>query len=144
MSQSLVLQSEHEKMLEKLQNMQLNNLTARQQEMLEFSKSKFFRLFKELSYSFFGLSDNQLKEFNANELKVLDKLISRKARPWAICQMIFTFGVPVFGWIIGMEGIDEVGYRSWSYLRHRKYLQKAYGENLFLLETLKQMLQPGS
>ena len=144
MPQALVLQNENEKMLEKLRNMQLGNLTAKQQKQLGLAKSQFFNEFNNLSYSFFGLSEDQFKAFSANELKVLDKLISRKARPWAIFQILFTFGIPVVGWIIGSAvGFGEGEFNSYLYLYYRKYLKKIYGEE-FLPEALKHTLQPKS
>lgn len=131
-SQALVLQNGHEKMLEKLRNMQLNNLTAKQQKKLSEHRKAFGRQFTKLSYSFFGLSADQLKGLDTDELKALDELISQKALPWKICQMLFTFGVPIIGWIggsqIGFYGLDGE-FHSWLYLHHRRHLIKAYGKD---------------
>ena len=48
----LVLQTEREKFCSKLQNMRLNNLTAKQQQKLNENKERFCWLFIALSYSF--------------------------------------------------------------------------------------------
>lgn len=126
MARALVLQSEHERTLEKLQHMQLNNLTAKQQIKLLEQKNDFSLAFCKLSYSFLGLSEKQLKEFKTSELKTLDKLISRKAWPWAICQMFFTFGIPFIGWLFGSMAFQDKDFKCWLYLRSRKYLRKVY------------------
>ncbi len=141
-SQSLVLQTEREKFFSKLQNMRLNNLTAKQQTDLSQSKVRFIKFFISLSYIFFGLSREQLKEFNEDELKVLSELISRKARPWQIYQMLFTFGVPFFGWIFGGTALtdESTDFRSCKYLRYRKNLRKICGENYFPFGTFQQYL----
>ncbi|MBI2446655.1 MAG: hypothetical protein HYV51_02415 [Parcubacteria group bacterium] len=136
MSSTLVLQTDREKLIEKLQNMQSNNLTEKQQKRM----MKYRKLFVELNYCFFGLSEYQLKAFSAKEWKVLDELISRKAWPWAIGQMLFTFGIPLVGWIIGPStGLNNEGmFKSWIYIRHRKYFKKIYGKDLSpLFESLK-------
>ncbi|MBI2446653.1 MAG: hypothetical protein HYV51_02405 [Parcubacteria group bacterium] len=127
--QSLVLDG----FSEKLRNMQLNNLTAKQQIKVKI----FFRHFKSLSYSFFGLSETQLKEFSISELVALEKLISHKARPWAICHAIFTFGVPVIGWIGGAGMFFDETLSSWRYLHFRKQFIKILG-NSYMSELLKQ------
>ena len=127
MSSALVLQNEREKVMEKLQNMQLSNSTEKQRKRM----MKFQCLFIKLNYDFFGLSEGQLKGFSAKEWEVLDELISRKARPWAIGQMLFTFGIPFFGWIIGPSiGLESGEFKSWLYLQHRKCFKKIYGKDL--------------
>lgn len=133
--QALVLKNEDEKILEKLRNMQISNSTAKQQDRLKIVKARFYRDFTQLIYSFIGLSRDQLMEFSTDGLKVLDKLVSRKARPWAICQMLFTFGVPFLGWIIGSMLFSDGN--SWSYLHYRKYLIKVYGKEFLSNMTLR-------
>jgi len=139
MSQALVLDG----FSEKLRNMQLNNLTAKQQSKLKNHRQQFILHFLSLSYSFFGLSPNQIKELSETEIKELDKLISRKALPWMIYQIIFTFCVPIFGWIGGpMFGldVDDGGYKSWLYLRHKKRLVDNLGKDYFPFQELEQKL----
>ena len=133
MPQALVLQNENEKMLGKLRNMQLNNLTEGQLNKLVRKRRCFVENFRILSNSFFGLSQIQLVEFSENELKVLERIINRKARPWAICQMIFGFCVPVVGWVFTMEGCLS----NWEYICARKYLEKNLGKNWFPYNELK-------
>ena len=141
-SQALVLQNANEKLMEKLRNIQLNNLTAKQQSNLQEWIKEFIFIFVSLSYSFFGLSASQFKELNETELKELDKLISRKARPWMIYQMIFTFCIPIVGWVGGLQvGLLEGKFRSWLYLRYKKRLVKNLGEDYFPFTRLFRLLE---
>lgn len=129
---ALILQNEREKFISKLQDMRLNNLTAKQQKKLSKNQKRFLYEFNHLSYSFFSLSEYQLKEFSKSELKELDKLISHKAWPWAICQMLFTFGVSIVGWLGGgFIGFWAGEFHSWIYLYRRKYFKKIYGKDSF-------------
>lgn len=134
---ALVSQTDHEKMVSKLQNMILNNLTAKQQKDLSKHRAYFIEHFIELSYILFGLSRNQLREFSDNELIMLEKLIRRKAKLRAIISQVFIFGIPIFGWIIGMICDEEGELHSWSYLHHGKYLKKAHGKDYFPFHELK-------
>lgn len=124
MGQNLILDS----FPEKLRNMRLNNLTAKQIDKTNEAKSMFSTLFGKLCYSFFGLSNNQLNKLSNNELKELDRLIVGKAWPWAISQMLFTFCVPIFGWITGLFSLYNGEFASWTYLHNRKRLKKIYGK----------------
>lgn len=137
--QSLVLQTEREKFLSRLQNLRLNNLTQKQQNDLSLYSDKFTDSFVWLSYKFIGLSKKQLEEFSTNEIKILDELISRKAWPWAICQVIFAFGFPVIGWIFG--NVFWYEFKSWHYIYYRQRLRKINGKKFFSFETLKYKLQ---
>ena len=142
MSSALVLQNANEKLMEKLRNMQLNNLTAKQQSNLQKWTLGFMENFVLLSYSFYGLSVSQLKELDKAEMKELDRLISHKAKPWMIYQMIFTFCVPIIGWMGGTEiGLLEGGFRSCLYLRYKKHLVKNLGEDYFPFTRLLDYLE---
>lgn len=135
-SQSLILSTDLEKFMLKIRETNLANLMVKQQR-------KFYLFvvnFMALSYSFFGLSEGQLKELSEAELKVLDELISRKARPWAISQMLFTFGIPIIGWICGMMHFSDGEFKSWSYLRYKKYARKRLSKDYSLPKALKEEL----
>jgi hypothetical protein len=148
---ALVLLNGRDKMMKKIYDFQSNNLTEKQQYKLQQKLNKlqqklndteyyFIQFFKKLAYSFYGLSREQLADFDANELKELADLLARRARPWAICQMLFTFCVPGIGWAIGLEGWFDRKFSSWHYLHYRRYLKRTLGEKnhlLFLKEVLK-------
>lgn len=136
-SQSLVLQTEREKLLSKLQDMDINNLTERKRKYCR----KFVENFIRLSYLFFGLSKKQLSELSETEIKELAKLISQKARPWAICQMLFTFGIPIIGWIFGAEFYFDNGFSSWVYLNQISYFRRSPENDYFPFDILKKELK---
>lgn len=140
-SQALVLQTEREKFFSKLQNMRLNNLTAKQQEDLRRCRSDFILNFIRLSYYLFGLSKRQLQEFSESEIKVLCELIGKKAKIYKIGSVAFTFGVPLFGWLWGGLGFLEGDFHSWHYVNDREYLIKIYGKDFFPFDELKLKLQ---
>lgn len=143
-SQSLVLQTERERFLSKLQNLKSNNLTAKQQNDSSSYLGQFADYFVLLIYKYIGLSRAQLKGFNASELKILDELISHKAWPRAIYQILFTFGVPVLGWLIGPCCWHDKTFLSWRYIYYRQRLRKIHGKKFFPFEILKQELQSKS
>lgn len=134
-SQALVLPNANEELMEKLRNMRLNRQKAKPQEDLEEYVYEFREYFESLSYSFFDLSEEQLRELSIDEIRALDKFIIRKARPWMICQMIFTFCVPIVGWYGGSSCFADGTFESWNYFYYRSKLVKVCGENF--LDVLK-------
>jgi len=139
-SSALVLQIEREKLLSKLHDLRMNNLNEEQQRNLSKLRFEFVQQFLFVILSLFSLSPKELRELNETEFKELDKLISIKARPWAICHILFTFGVPFVGWFFGAMLFDTGICHSWPYLRYRKRLMKAYGKDYFPFSELKQRL----
>jgi|SRR3989338_3333244 len=133
MSNALVLQNKRDMMVKKINDFELKI-------QLKFQQSQFTQCFMKLVYSFYGKSFGQLmSDFDANQLKEFDDLLAHRARPWAICQMFFTFCVPVFGWMMGGDiGWKEEAFVSWRYLHYRRYLKKKLGKDycLFLKEVL--------
>jgi hypothetical protein len=130
---ALVLLNGRDKMMKKIYDFQSKNLTAKQQKKLDNVKCFFAGEFQTLAYSFYGLSRKQLANFDANELKELADLLARRARPWAICQILFTFCVPVLGWLLGgIIGWDKEEFSSWHYLRYRRHLKKMLGKDYLL------------
>ncbi|MEK7198244.1 MAG: hypothetical protein AAB648_02150 [Patescibacteria group bacterium] len=127
-NQNLVLDGGKEKLAKRINGVKLHQI-----------EKKFFRYFKLLSESFFGLSEEQLRKISIEELIVLDELISYKALPWAISQVIFSF-VPLIGWMSLLSDFEYGCYRSLHYLYHRKYLKKVHGKN-FLPEILKYLIK---
>ncbi len=154
----LIQQNDVEKVLTKLNSFKEDNLTAKEKEKKDNIGIRFAEHFDDLRWRLIGISDDQLKKLDRKETKIFADVIAKKAKPWAMAQMIFLIlyllgclagGVVsvscgfleaiafliIFGWMPPMVVIAQG--ESWHYLRYRRTLKKAYGENYFPRNYLK-------
>ncbi len=138
--QGLIKQTPREELMQKLQGFKVGNFNAKEQGELQDIADRFTRHFCGLCWSFLGISKGQLKTLNDDELAELGEMLVHYARPWAILQQIFTYGVPVIGWIFGGIEHADGDIASWCYLSERRRLKKAYGKDYFPAEAVKKRL----
>ncbi len=139
---NLIKQTPKEELLIELRRIKMNNLSSAQVQKLSDNKKVFCRSFKELCYSRFGLSPDQLIQFKDEHLKELDNLLFGRAK-WARLPPYLIFLIPVFGQVaffVARNGVLGIGNHGPYYVA-RKFLKKTLGKDYFPIDELRKYLE---
>lgn len=144
---NLILQNSWEKILARIEECQIRNLSdqekenlKRQNEALEAHKLQdlngFLNVFTSLCKNFFGINKAQLKSFNKDELtKIADVIFKSTKNIAAVQKYIFSpllLLIPVIGWFgIALLRLED----TWAYQIYYSRLKRQYGEDWFPIDV---------
>jgi len=143
-SPGLIRQTADEQFLVRLQQLKEKNLSAAEAAAREQNsrriQDEFAADFVALSWSLLRISEAQLgSDFSDADLKKLASLIYERCRSRMLGQKAFAFLVPI-GWVFGPILYTDGELHSWRYRKRYEALRKAYGEEFFPYDRLKNFL----
>ena len=140
----IVSSGRQEKLLQKLNEFKINNLTAKEKKLADIREQRLAESFIVLSWKFFGASKEQLKQLDDEDLKEMGALICRKAR-WLTCLQIPLFSaliMLIIPNVVMWDNVKKCGrvMWCWQYVANWNKLKKAYGENYSPAKAVKDAL----
>ncbi|MDP3792274.1 MAG: hypothetical protein Q8Q89_00950 [bacterium] len=136
--QSLILPNKREALLMRLNEFKTNNLSARDLEDYKILTLKTSILFTLLCWSKLGVSSEQLKKLNQQDLNELAAIIYEQSRIFAFVQTGILACIPLIGWIILlvtsvdpsiMPNGSSSFYRNMRYCRWYRRMKNRYGQD---------------
>jgi hypothetical protein len=137
--QSLILPNKREALLMRLNEFKVNNLSARDLKDYEMLTQKTSILFTRLCWSKLGVSSEQLKKLNQQDLNELAAIIYEQSRIFAFVQTGILACIPLIGWIIlaltstypGSMPNDDSSFfdRNMRYYRWYRRMKNKYGQD---------------
>ncbi|MBI2063042.1 MAG: hypothetical protein HYT61_02245 [Candidatus Yanofskybacteria bacterium] len=138
MDNKLIANTEKERFLKKLGELQEKHRTAKQATQIQNRKSEFLNIFYVLAYKFEGLSKNQVDSLEKREKELLAEKIYDRSKFWSIIQIIFVISNPVGLITMAIDLVnlhtrnnsyDEFLLYSFWYRIHTKKLKSIYGKD---------------
>lgn len=136
--QSLILPNKREVLLMKLNKFKVNNLNARDKENYDILVEKSTSIFVHLCWSKLGVSLEQLKKLNQQDLNELAAIIYGESRLVGFIQTSILTCIPVIGWRILIETLIYVNstpsdisscYKNMRYYWWYKRIKNKYGKD---------------
>ena len=135
-------------LLMELNDLRQKNLTADRVGKLKRCSESFCGFYISLAYSFFGLSEKQIREMSIEKRIILGNIIFQRARPYAIIQTVLIpilTCIPIFGWIaLGVMFGDEEAHSFYYFRRMRQLRSMSTDSDYFPNETLEKFLSKNS
>lgn len=137
--QSLILPNKREALLMKLNEFNVNNLNAREQESCQKLTKISTRLFLGLCWSKLGVSLKQLKKLERQDINELALLIHQQSKTTALIHTAILACIPVIGWIVlwttlgSMSSEGNLDVDIWKNMRYYwwyKKMKNKYGQDL--------------
>lgn len=117
--QSLILPNKQEALLMKLNELKVNNLSAREQKDWQELTEKLTDLFVRLCWSKLGVSLEQLKKIEQDDLNELAAVVQQQSRLTAFVHTGILVCIPVIGWLILLFAeISPSERNNWKNLRY--------------------------
>ena len=120
-----------EKLMEQLNSFRVCNLTAAEQENVNYCKRVWVNALFILSWRWFGISEKQVRLLDERALAELHCIIHEKAKTRALISKF------IWWWTAPFMQRQERPTVSWTYVGNTKTLERYYGKNLFQSIQLK-------
>lgn len=138
--QSLILLNKREVLLTKLDSFKEGNLNAKDKEYFDLLADRTSRLFIQLCWAKLGVSLEQLKKLERDELGELAGIIYERSITHGLIQNIILACIPIVGWIAlvitaSAEEMPKYNYGAWAYYQSMRYsrwykkIKKISGKN---------------
>ena len=105
-------------LLKKLDSLKSNNLSAKESGYLSRSIDLNTAVYFQLCWKKFGVSLNQLRNFDPKELEELGNLIYERSRIYGPLQILAHICIPIFGWIVLVYSLIELDRSPEYYIRN--------------------------
>ena len=132
--QSLILPNKREALLMKLNAFKVNNLTASEQESYKTLTNKSTSLFVKLCWSKLGVSREQLKKLERQDVNELATIIYEQSKTTALLHTSILTCVPVIGWLallitLNARCSDNICWRNMRYYWWYRRMNNKYGKD---------------
>ncbi|MBI2057519.1 MAG: hypothetical protein HYT63_00845 [Candidatus Yanofskybacteria bacterium] len=132
---ALVKPTPKELLLNKIEGMQKNNLTAVQKEKLAYLKSEIVQGFKTLTGRYFGLNAKQILELPDKEIEALFLLVRKRARKTSFYLIMLGLSIPIFGWAVLAVSVAADDSVAITFTRSLRKFKKMLGHEFNPIEV---------